>query len=191
MWVKVINGSLDKPVIKSILGPAEPSVSVIMPYKEGEVLNPLNICYNDELIVVLNEKSIGHARIRGVLESTFDWIVSVDSDAVYPDSYITDIKYYIREYEYEIMCATRRGGARHFLAPAHEHGLIVRKEVFLERVEEFYKSDITKAFTGEGRADIGKYFHDAVRIPVKYYHKFTKGEKKGIGYSLLFWLLGL
>jgi len=188
--IRVINGELQINPIKSLLKPEEPPVSIIMPYRYGEELNPLSICANDELIIVFGEKTIGHARIRGARESSYDWLVIVDSDAIYPDNYIPQVKYYIRECgdKYPVMCSIRKGGFG-MISPANEHGLIVRKDVFLERVETFLESGETRAFSGEGRADIGKYFYDAKHIPVYYYHTYTKGEKKGVSLLALAYFL--
>jgi len=44
----------------------EPPVSVILPYKEGDPVNNIYLCENDELIVVTGE-GIGYARIVGAL----------------------------------------------------------------------------------------------------------------------------
>jgi len=153
----------------------EPPVSVILPYKEGDPVNNIYLCENDELIVVTGE-GIGYARIVGALCAKNDWLVFVDSDAVYPQGYIPKIKKFIRKFgDYFSVFATQRiGGILENPPPlrlfTYEHGLIVRRDEFMMRCLEFLLSDHLP------RDDIGGYFTDAMPIPVIYYHGLTTGE---------------
>ena len=154
----------------------EPPVSIIMPYNLERMPYPIFMCKNDEGIIVLGGKSIGDARIAGAKKAKNEWLIFVDSDAIYPPNYILEVKEYIRKQgDKTPIMATKRLGGLFSNPPAHrlfayEHGLIVRKDVFFERIKEYPKD-------AKGRADIGFYFKDAVPIPVKYYHGLTYGEK--------------
>ena len=52
-----------------------PSISVIVPYKEGTIFNPIHVCKNDEVIVITGGECIGEARITGAKKSINKWIV--------------------------------------------------------------------------------------------------------------------
>ena len=163
----------------------EPPVSIIMPYNLERMPYPIFMCKNDEGIIVLGGKSIGHARIAGAKKAKNEWLIFVDSDAIYPPNYILEVKKYIRKQgDKTPIMATKRLGGLFSNPPAHrlfayEHGLIVRKDVFLERIKR-YPENATR------RMDIGSYFRDAVPIPVEYYHGPTHGEK-----AILLAILGL
>jgi len=151
----------------------EPPVTVIIPYKQGEPFNPIYLCKNDQVLVITTGETIGHARILGAKKALNEWLVFMDGDAIYPEDYIIQVKKYIREYNYPILATTRRGGYGDIFFNVHEHGLIVRKDVFLERTKN-YPHGVRPAGR---RTDIADYFRDAKKIPVKYYHGYTKGEK--------------
>jgi glycosyltransferase involved in cell wall biosynthesis len=161
----------------------DPPISAIVPYKCGKPLNKIWVCENDEVIVVRGGPSIGHARIAGAKHAKNEWIVQLDSDAVYPPEYILLVKHYIRELgeTYPIMCTRRVGGFGNLFWNVIESGLVVRKDIFLQRGEQFLKSRRTWAFSGEGRYDVGDYFHDAQPIPVYYYHPLAISEKIALG----------
>jgi len=158
------------------LPPEQPPVSVVIPYKCGNEFNDIYVCENDEVIVVTGGYSIGHARIAGALHSENDWLVHMDSDAVYPNDYMILVKRYIREFgeEYKIMCARRKGGFGNLIFRNHEHGMVVRKDVFLDRSVKYLNK------LSSERSDVGRFFRDAKIIPVDYYHGFTKGEKTAV-----------
>jgi len=162
--------------VKAIHPPMEPAVSIIIPYAEGEPFNPIYVCANDELLIAKGGESIGHARIEAAQQARNKWLVFMDGDAVYPPDYIPNIKYYIRAYGWPVMAAKRKGGFGDLFFQVHEHGLIVRKDVFLERTKN-YPEGVKQL--GK-RTDIADYFRDAVKIPVEYYHSYTKGEKAAV-----------
>ncbi len=154
-------------------GSAEPPVTIIIPHKCGKPLYPITANLNDEVIIVRGGKSIGHARIEGAKAAKNDWLVFMDSDAIYPQDYVTKVKYFIRNYQYPIMRTVRTGGLR--TIPFLESGLVVRKDVFLDRVRDYQGT----WYFGEGRKDVGYLFkRDAKLIPVKYHHSWTELEKK-------------
>jgi len=165
-----------KDVFPALHKVTEPPVSIIMPYNLERIPYPIAICENDEGIIIVGGKSIGHARIEGAKKAKNEWLIFVDSDAMYPPNYVPEIKKYIREYgnKYPIMATKRKGGLlsnppfhRQFV---YEHGLIVRRDVFFERVKN-YPENVPRQY------DIGGYFKDAVPIPVEYYHGPTYGER--------------
>jgi len=166
---------MDYPVYK-VLPATEPPVTCIIPYAEGEKFNPIYICENDEALVVLGGESIGHARIEGAKAASNNWIVMMDADAIYPTDYIPRIKEYIREFGYPVMAAKRLGGFDDLIFKVHEHGLIIRKDVLLERCANYPEGVRLRG----SRTDIADLFRDAVKIDVEYYHGFTKGEKSAI-----------
>ena len=153
-----------------------PPVSVIIPYKIGEKFNPIWICRNDEAIIVLGGPTIGHARIAGAKAAKYEWLVFADADAVYPKDYILQLKDYLATTKAKVLAAKRKGGFGDIFFDVHEHGLIVRKSEFLKRTAR-YPEGVRIA---NGRTDIADLFRDAEKIPVEYYHGFTKGEKKFI-----------
>ena len=163
---------------------ADPPVTVIIPYKPGDRFNPIHVCRNDEVLVVTGGRSIGEARIAGAKAARNRWLIFMDADAVYPPEYIPNIKSWIRILKYPIMAATRRGGYGNIFTKVYEHGLIVRRDVFLMRTRNYSES----WWRGRG-TDVSGYFGDAIRIPVVYYHSFTGWEKTAtcflIGFSLL------
>ena len=152
------------------LPPEEPPISFIIPYKQGNIFNPIYICENDEAIIVEGGKSIGHARIIGAKLAKNNWIVQMDSDAFYPKNYVYSIKYFIKKIgnKYPIMGTIRKGGFNNVIWNPYDHGLVVKKDIFLEK---------TKNYNETGHRDIAKYFQNAYIIPVYYYHNLTKGEK--------------
>ena len=163
-------------VFKKVHKPTYPAVSVIMPFNLERTPNPIMLCENDEGIIVIGGQSIGHARIRGAKEAKNKWLVFVDSDAWYPPEYILQVKEYIRKLgeEHPILATKRYGGLLSNPPPhkayVYEHGLIVRKDVFLERVKNYPEN-------APRRTDIGGLFKDAYPINVPYYHPATHGEK--------------
>jgi len=165
----------------------EPAVSLIVPYAFGEPFNPIYICENDEVIIVFGGESIGHARIASAEIAKNDWLVLMDGDAVYPEDYIPSVKNYIRYYGYPVMCAKRKGGFGEAFFSTHEHGLIVRKDVFLERCKD-YPYGVRDAGR---RTDIADYFRDAVKIDVEYHHGLTKGETAAVGFATVLGVLCL
>jgi len=162
-----------------------PSVSVIIPYRIGEKFNPIWICSNDEAIIVLGGWTIGHARIAGAKVAKYNWLVFMDADAIYPLDYILKIKDYIKRVKKTVLATIRTGGFDNIFFDVHEHGLIVHRDEFFKRVLH-YPQGVRQAGR---RTDIADYFRDAVKIPVKYYHGFTKGEKRlivaGVGFSAM------
>ena len=162
--------------VHAVLPAAEPPVSVIIPYREGKVFNPVYVCVNDEVLVVEGGESIGHARIEGARHAANEWLLMMDSDAVYPKDYVPLVKSYIRRYgsEYPVMSARRRGGFGNTFTKYYESGLIVRKDVFLSRTECYPFGLVWRG----RRTDVWGYFEDAVPIDVTYYHDFTTDEKK-------------
>lgn len=168
----------------------EPPVTIIIPYKHGEKFNPVYVCKNDQVMIITTGETIGHARISGAKNAWNDWLVFMDADALYPKDYILKVKKYIRELgnKNPILAATRRGGYGDLFFNVHEHGLIVRKDVFLERTRNYPKG---VRYAGK-RTDIADYFRDAVKIPVEYFHDFTKGERAYTQLALAFgvgWLI--
>ena len=165
-----------KSTFRAVHKATEPPVSIIMPYNLERMPYPIFMCENDEGMIVLGGKSIGHARVAGAKKAKNEWLVFVDSDAIYPPNYILEVKEYIRKQgdKTPIMVAKRLGGLFPNPPPhrryVYEHGLIVRKDVFFERVKEYPEDAIR-------RMDIGPYFRDAVPIPAEYYHGLTHGEK--------------
>jgi len=153
-----------------------PSVSAIIPYKIGEEFNKIWICSNDEAIIVLGGETIGHARIAGARVAKNKWLVFMDADAIYPKDYILKIKDYIWKIRKPVMATIRLGGFNNIFFDVHEHGLVVHKDEFFNRVK-CYPRGVRQA--GK-RTDIADYFRDAAKIPVKYHHGFTKGEKRAI-----------
>jgi len=106
----------------------------------------------------------------------------MDADAVYPIDYVPRVKEWIVKIgdEHPVLCATRRGGFGHLFFPNHEHGLIIRRDVFLERTKD-YPNNIPPIHRHGKRTDVAPLFRDAVRIPVEYYHGFTTGELQALG----------
>ena len=165
----------------------EPAVTCVIPYKEGEVFNPVHVCENDEVIVVTGGETIGHARIAGAKAASNEWIVQMDADAVYPKDYILKVKKCIREATYPVLAARRIGGFGDLIFNVHEHGLIVRRDVFLERCAD-YPEGVRQA---GNRTDVADLFRDAIKIDAEYYHGFTKGERSAVvlGTAATMWLL--
>ena len=154
----------------------EPAVSLIIPYASGKPFNPIYICENDEAIVVEGGDSIGHARIEGARAASNEWLLMMDSDAVYPEDYVLIAKEFIREYgdKYPVMSAKRKGGFDELFTKFYESGLIVRRDVFLERTKYYPRGLL---WVGR-RTDVWGYFTDNVKIDLEYYHDFTTNEKK-------------
>ena len=162
--------------IKAIHLSMEPAVSVVVPYAEGKPFNPIYVCANDEVLIAKGGSSIGEARIEAARQAKNEWLIFMDADAIYPADYIPYVKYYIRACGFPIMAAKREGGFGDLFFSVHEHGLIVRKDVFLERTKN-YPEGVRQLGR---RTDVADYFRDAVKIPVDYYHGFTTGEKAGV-----------
>ena len=162
--------------IKVIHPPMEPAVSVVVPYAEGKPFNPIYICANDEVLIAKGGESIGHARIEAARQAKNEWLIFMDADAIYPPDYIPNIKYYIGTYGFPIMATKRKGGFGDLFSQVLEHGLIARKNVFLERTKNYPEG----VWWRGGRTDVVGYFRDAVKIPVEYYHSFTTDEKAGL-----------
>ena len=171
-------GICEKPDVAVLPEQDEPSVSVIVPHKCGEPLNRFYIESNDEYIVVRGGRCIGEARLYGAKLAKNDWIVQIDGDGYYPYDYIIKVKDNIRAYgdTYPVMCARRVGGFGHFFWPVIESGLIVRKDIFIERTSYVENTSRTWSLSGGNRADIGTKFTDAKAVDVYYYHPLTKGE---------------
>lgn len=143
-------------------------VTVIIPYREGEPVGkpPEGV----ETFWIDSGLGIGEARIKGALRASTLWLVQCDADAYYPDDYITRIEAAIRSgrYLYGFWCK-REGG----IVPAWlESGLVVRRDVFLER---------TKDFKPDKGADVGKEFWDLpIAYNITYRHGLIDNERRTI-----------
>ena len=148
-------------------------LSVIVPYRVGEpVGEPPE---GDETLWMDSQLGIGEQRIRGALEASHEWLVHVDADGRYPDDFLERIRGSIASGEYPdgFWCVRRGGFQRSHL----ESGLVVRRALFLERVQ---------GFAPDHRRDVGRLFTDLpVNEDVAYRHGLTLGEKRALLLLLL------
>ena len=159
--------------IKFVLPAQEPAITVIIPYGgEEHQFNEISLCENDEAIIIEGGESIGHARIAGAESAKYSWLVFMDTDAIYPIDFLPLVKHQIEELgeQYPVLSAQRVGGYGNTFWRAPEHGLIMRKNVFLDRVA---------GYTNGQRKDIANLFQDAHKIPVEYHHDLTTLETLG------------
>ena len=151
-------------------------ITVVIPYREGEpVGRPPE---GDETLWMNSDLGIGEQRIKGAQQARYDWIVFVDADGYYPDNYITDIEDAINSGEYPdgFWCVRRGGFTRSYL----ESGLVVRRDLFLERVKHFITNH---------RRDIGELFEDLpTNDEITYRHGLTKREK-GVLVAIVIFLI--
>lgn len=159
--------------IKFVLPTQESAITAIIPYGgEEHQFNEILLCENDEAIIIEGGESIGHARIAGAKSAKHDWLVFMDADAIYPIDFLPSVKHQIEELgeQYPVLSAQRVGGYGNTFWQAPEHGLITRKNVFLDRVA---------GYTNGQRKDIAYLFQDAHKIPVEYHHDLTTLETLG------------
>ena len=151
--------------------------TVIIPYKEGEpIRDPPE---GDETLWIDSDLDIGEARIKGALEASNEWLIQVDADGHYPDDYIEKIRDAIASGEYPdgFWCIRRGGLKRTYM----ESGLVVHRELFLERVKDFVPNH---------RLDVGSLFNDLpINDEITYWHGLTKNEKSGVLLLLILLLL--
>ena len=147
-------------------------LSFIVPYSGRGPLNPPKPMPGDEVLIVDSGLSIWQARLLGALRARNEWLVFCDADAYYPSDYALKIREAIASGRYPLGFLARRVGG---LAPLNPKGntearLVVRKDVFFERV---------KLFRPAGpKSDFGGLFKDLpVAEEVVMYHGLTHGER--------------
>jgi len=154
-------------------------ITVIIPYAQGEPIGKPPV--GDETLWITDENlGIGEKRIKGAKMARFEWLVMADSDGYYPDDYIPKIKRAILSGKYpKGFFTVREGGILH--RSKLESGLVVRKDVFLERV---------KSFEPDHRRDVWGLFNDLPVVEhIRYYHGLTESEKKHLALAGMFLLL--
>lgn len=148
-------------------------LTVIVPYRVDE---PIGVVpEGDETLWMDSNLGIGEQRIKGAQQSMHDWIVFVDADGVYPEDYIEKIREAINSGKYPdgFWCVRRGGFKRAYL----ESGLVVRRDLFLMRIQ---------GFIPDHRIDVGSLFNDLpINDEITYRHGFTRNEKKGLMLLLL------
>lgn len=146
-------------------------ISAILPYLPGLPRNPIPPGY-DELLEDDRPGNIGLKRIAMAKKARYSWLVFLDADAVYPKDYFYRIKRVITICEEVGLKGfrTRRYGGFGVLGNV-EASLVVRKDEFLKRVEEYNPEYL----------DVGYLFEDLPVIDyVGYYHGLTKGERTAL-----------
>lgn len=150
------------------------NISIVTPIKNEDIVQVTK--QNDESILVDHCPSIGQARIKGTLKSSHDWILMTDSDGTYPKDFIDQVRAKIESNVYPIgFWCTRRGG---FVSNWLESGLVVRKDIFLERTSDYFP-------TSE-RDDIGRFFYDLpIATDIVYTHSITTNERNIVAFIIL------
>ena len=149
-------------------------LTVIVPYRRGEPIG--EVPEGDETLWMDSHLGIGEQRIQGAQQSTYEWIVFVDADGVYPRDYIETIREAIHSGTYPdgFWCVRRGGFQRAYL----ESGLVVRRALFLMRIHGFRPNH---------RLDVGRLFNDLpINDDITYRHGLTRNEKKALLLLLLF-----
>lgn len=143
-------------------------ITVIIPYKAGQpIYNPPK---GDETLWIDEGLGIGEARIEGARRARYDWLIMADADGDYPADYVDRVRKTIISGRYPLgFRTTRRGG---FTRVGVESGIVVRKDVLLER---------TEGFVPDHRKDIMYIPHIFDDLPlvedIRYVHGLTKDEK--------------
>jgi len=170
-----------KPPVYKDLPPQDPPLTFIIPYDKGLPFNPLHVCRNDTVLIIYGGATIGHKRIKGAQLAKTEWLVFLDADGIYPKDFALKVKRAIKRYGrfYPAMMAWREHPAFAVYPRPLESGLIVRRDVFLERTKNY--PDDMPYFRGF-KTDIVEYFHDAVVLKCpdcpRYYHPTSKDEKE-------------
>ncbi|NVM24180.1 MAG: glycosyltransferase [Desulfobacterales bacterium] len=151
-------------------------ITVVIPYREGEPIG--RPPEGDETLWMNSDLGIGEGRIKGAQQASYDRMVFVDADGVYPDDFIDKVEDAINSGEYPdgFWCVRKGGFVRTYL----ESGLVVHRDLFLERVKHFLPNH---------RRDIGELFEDLpTNDEITYRHGLTKRER-GVLAAIFFFLL--
>lgn len=161
-------------------------VSIVLPHKEGDILNVPVHDVEDECLVIEGLGS-GEGRVAGAERAVNEWLILADADASYPKDYVSKAKTIIASEKYPIGFKARRIGGLP-TSQTHEAGTIVRRDIFLAR---------TKGFVPNGRWDVGYRFLDLPTLnEIWFSHGLTFSERSfvatagvtALGVGALWWL---
>ena len=127
----------------------------------------MNPPQGDETLWMNSDLGLGEQRMRGAQKASHEWLVHVDADGYYPPDYVEKVRVAIASGKYPDGFFCQRGGRPY--VTYGEAGLVVRRDLFLERTEKFFP---------DHRLDVSSLFYDLpIEKNIIYEHRLTTSEQ--------------